>query len=73
MAFTELFLLLTAGLVLKGEVETEPGIPIPFNEALARQFTDSLPYSLTDGQRGAAWQIVGDLARARPMNRFAGG
>lgn len=72
-AFTELFLLFTAGLVIRSELATEPGIPIPFDESLAKQFVQELPFQLTDGQRSAAWQIVGDLQRDKPMNRLLEG
>ncbi len=72
-AFTELFLLFAAGLVIRSELATEPGIPIPFDEKLAKEFAEKLPYTLTDGQRASAWQIVGDLQKDKPMNRLLEG
>lgn len=73
MAFTELFLHLSAGLSIKQELATEPGISIPFDTALAQQFVASLPYTLTNAQRISAKQIFDDLERSSPMNRLLEG
>lgn len=47
--------------------------PLPFDEALMRQFVQSLPFTLTPDQRRAAWAILKDLSRPFPMNRLLEG
>ncbi len=73
MAFTELFLHLAAGLSIKEELLTEAGISIPLDTVLAKQFTEQLPYKLTDDQRRVAMRIFDDLAQTQPMNRLLEG
>ncbi len=38
-----------------------------------QQLAASLPFSLTDGQRRAAWEIIQELGNDRPMNRLLQG
>lgn len=47
--------------------------PIPFNEELAKQFVSHLPFTLTTGQRKAAWRILQDLEQGQPMRRLLQG
>ena len=47
--------------------------PVPFDEAAARGFVKALPFTLTNAQRVAAWQILQDIARPEPMNRLLEG
>lgn len=46
---------------------------IPFVEQVAKQFVANLPFSLTPGQRKAAWRILQDLALPQPMRRLLQG
>lgn len=46
---------------------------ITFNEELAKQFVAFLPFTLTTGQRKAAWRILQDLERDEPMRRLLQG
>lgn len=46
---------------------------IPFSESLAKEFVKSLPFTLTDGQRKAAWRILQDLEQPQPMHRLLQG
>lgn len=73
MAFTELFLHMLTSEVLKSQLETEPGLPIPFDEGLAKEFVAKLPFALTNSQRQAAWQIFEDLQKTHPMSRLLEG
>ena len=73
LAFDELFELITTSLIIKRDLKAEPGVAIPFDQALARRFVGSLPFTLTDDQRRAAWQILQDLAKPEPMNRLLEG
>ncbi len=73
LAFEELFYLMLASLVIKNEIKTEAAPVIKFDEAVAKQFVSSLEFELTGAQRKAAWQILQDLAKDRPMNRLLEG
>ncbi len=73
LAFEELFTLILTSLIIKREIQTNQTIPIKFNEKLAKQFVNGLPFKLTDAQRKAAWQILQDIAQTTPMNRLLEG
>ncbi|MBP9827162.1 DEAD/DEAH box helicase, partial [Candidatus Saccharibacteria bacterium] len=73
MAFSEVFCFILTGLILQREIETEPALQIAFNQTLAEQFVDSLSFQLTDSQRKVSWQILQDMASAKPMNRLLEG
>jgi ATP-dependent DNA helicase RecG len=73
MAFTELFLHMLASRVLREQWMTEPGLPIFFDETLAKDFVAQLAFRLTDSQRAAAWQIFADMRRNHPMSRLLEG
>ena len=49
------------------------GVSTPYEVELARTFTKSLPFRLTDAQRVAAHQILTDMASPGPMNRLLQG
>lgn len=73
LAFEEVFELTLAALLNKQDITKEKGIKIPFNEVLAKQFVDNLPFTLTGAQRKSAWQILQDMAKSQPMNRLVEG
>jgi ATP-dependent DNA helicase RecG len=73
LAFEEVFQLTLASLYNKYELAGEPGVPLPFDETLAKSFVQSLPFKLTNAQRATAWQIYQDMEQAQPMNRLVEG
>ncbi|MDZ7744908.1 MAG: ATP-dependent DNA helicase RecG [Candidatus Saccharibacteria bacterium] len=73
LAYEEVFSLSLASLLNKYELLQKKAVAISFQEKLARDFTDSLSFNLTDQQRKAAWQIYQDLAKTTPMNRLLEG
>lgn len=73
LGFEEVFQLTLAALLNKQEFSDEKGLPIPFNEKLARDFVSKLPFKLTDAQRKVVWQIYQDMAKPHPMNRLVEG
>lgn len=73
LAFEELFVLMLASLSIKHEIKTETAPVIEFLPDVAKEFTGSLDFTLTDAQRAAAWQILQDLAHDQPMNRLLEG
>ena len=73
LAFDELFALTLASLLNKQQFASESGVEINFNEDLAKNFTASLPYKLTNAQRKVIWQIYKDIESTTPMNRLVEG
>lgn len=73
LKFEELFLFQLRILLSKREIASSPAEPIKFYEKETKKFVDSLPFKLTDDQRRAAWQIISDLGKNRPMNRLLEG
>lgn len=57
----------------QGSFRQQTAAPFPFQEVPVRAFVQSLPFQLTTDQRVAAWQILQDLARDRPMSRLLQG
>ncbi len=73
LAFDELFLIQLQSQLVKKSLSISRGPVIKFYEAETKKFVDSLLFKLTDGQRQAAWEILKDLAKARPMSRLLEG
>ncbi len=73
LGFEEVFELMLASLLTKAEIQTEQAPPVPFDEAVVRNFVSSLPYSLTEAQRKVSWRIYQDMQLSRPMNRLVEG
>ena len=73
LGFEEVFGLSLAALLNKYELLKDQAIAIPFEESLAKDFVGHLPFTLTDEQRKAVWQIYLDLQREQPMNRLLEG
>lgn len=46
---------------------------IPFHETAIRSFVQHLPFTLTNDQRIAAWQILQDMVKPQPMSRLVQG
>jgi len=73
LGYEELFILITAGLVIRAQLAAEEAMPIPFQQRVIDDFLTTLPYKLTDAQRLAAWQIFEDLKQGHPMHRLLQG
>ena len=73
LAFEELFEMILAAQLNKQEQTKLSGWKIPFNKSVVKGFVDQLPFSLTNAQRRAAWQILQDLESDHPMNRLLQG
>lgn len=73
LGFEELFELVLASQYSRREINQQKAVPIAFNLNLAKQFVKSLPFTLTHGQRKAAWQIFKDIEKKVPMNRLLEG
>ncbi|MGF7228847.1 MAG: ATP-dependent DNA helicase RecG [Candidatus Saccharibacteria bacterium] len=73
LGFEEVFALTLASLLNKNELLQDTSVAIPFDEAVAREFTTHLPFTLTDAQKKVAWHIYQDMAKTQPMNRLIEG
>lgn len=73
LSFEEVFELSLASLLNKYDLLKDTALEIPFKEALAKQFVEHLPFTLTDAQRKAVWQIYLDMQKTHPMNRLLEG
>jgi ATP-dependent DNA helicase RecG len=73
LKFDELFLFQLQARRLRQELDASSAVKIPFKQEKIKKFVDSLPFKLTNAQRVAAWEIIKDLERGRPMNRLVEG
>ncbi|MFA4873161.1 MAG: GxxExxY protein [Patescibacteria group bacterium] len=73
LKFDELFLLQLRSALARQELTALKSTPIPFHETLTRTFVARLPFKLTTAQRKAAWEIIKDLGKGKPMNRLLEG
>ncbi len=73
LGYEEVFELSLASLLNKQAIAAERSLAIPFDEQLAKEFVGHLPFTLTDDQRKAVWQIYLDMQRPHPMNRLVEG
>lgn len=73
LGFEEVFMLSLAALLNKYDLLKDTALEIPFNEQLAKTFVGHLPFTLTDAQRKAVWQIYQDMRQTQPMNRLIEG
>ena len=73
LKFDELLRLQLFAVSLKRELKKIPAPIVSFREHETKRFVEGLPFTLTEDQRKAAWEIIGDIGRARPMNRLLEG
>jgi ATP-dependent DNA helicase RecG len=73
LGFEEVFELSLAALYNKDDLQKESSVHIAFDEKLAKEFVSHLPFTLTDAQRKAVWQIYQDMQKPQPMNRLLEG
>ncbi|MBN2884690.1 ATP-dependent DNA helicase RecG [Patescibacteria group bacterium] len=73
LGFDELFLRQLRSQTLKYQLQNKPAPKVPFQEILTRQFVNRLPFTLTAGQKQAAWEILQDINRNSPMSRLLEG
>ncbi|MCA9332076.1 ATP-dependent DNA helicase RecG [Candidatus Saccharibacteria bacterium] len=73
LGFEEVFQLTLAALLNKYELLQEVSVEVAFDEKLAKDFVKHLPFTLTDAQKRAIWQIYLDMQKSQPMNRLLEG
>ena len=72
-AFEELFYISLFVLTERKKLATVKAVSIPFPETSMQKFTKALSFQLTGAQKKAAWYILKDLEKPRPMNRLLQG
>ena len=72
-AFQEMFLVQLKTLQVKSQWENNNSLQIKFDEKLIQDFVKNLPFTLTDAQRKASFEILKDLEKPMPMNRLLNG
>ena len=73
LAFDELFVLQIGLLRQRHLWRSEPGKPLPVDDATLQDLIRDLPFELTRAQQRALRQIVSDLRSNQPMNRLLQG
>lgn len=73
LKFDELFLHQLMFSEIRRDRAVRKAHAIRLDEGFLKTFVDRLPFKLTGAQRRAAWEIVRDLAKSRPMNRLLEG
>jgi ATP-dependent DNA helicase RecG len=75
-AFEELFFLQLVALKRKFFLQHEsaiPSVPIPFDPEIIKRFFDTLPFTPTNAQKIALYEIVKDMEKNIPMQRLLEG
>jgi ATP-dependent DNA helicase RecG len=73
LAFNELFLIQLQAQIIKRSLKNRSAPKIKFLEKETREFVNNLPFTLTDAQKKAAWEILTDLEKGEPMARLLEG
>ncbi len=72
-AFDEMFLVQLKALQVKALFKTAKGEPILFDQDALKNFLSTLPFTLTNAQRKAGFEILKDMEKMQPMNRLLNG
>ncbi|MBI2633242.1 MAG: ATP-dependent DNA helicase RecG [Parcubacteria group bacterium] len=73
LKFDELLVIQLRNYLVKEELKKLHAPQIIFNLEETKNFTNSLPFQLTDDQKKSAWEIIKDMELAYPMNRLLQG
>ena len=73
LAYEELFELILAARLNRRENQKLKSASLPFKADNTKALISKLPFTLTPGQKRAAWDILQDLEKTTPMNRLLQG
>ena len=73
LAYEELFELILAARLNQNDTKKLKSTPVPYNNEKMHELLKSLPFTLTDAQKIATWEIIKDLEKSNPMNRLLQG
>lgn len=70
LAFDDFLILQCGILLIKQEMQRYISPALQFHQQEITTFVKSLPFTLTNGQRKAAWDVLQDTTQPHPMNRL---
>ena len=73
IAFGELFLIQLQSQIIRRDANACVSAESPFREKEIKKFVGGLPFQLTNAQRKAAWEILRDISKNKPMARLLEG
>lgn len=73
LGFEKMFLVQINALQIKKNWETRTAVVFPFQKDRLQKFIQKIPFTLTNAQKKASWQIIQDLGKKQPMNRLLEG
>lgn len=73
LGFEKMFLVQLNALQIKKNWEERTAIVFPFQKNRLQKFIQKIPFTLTNAQKKASWQIIQDLEKNQPMNRLLEG
>ncbi len=73
IAFDELLMISLRAKIARQDLKKESAAAMKIDEKTLREYTESLPFTLTGDQKKATWQIIKDLKKPMPMNRLLNG
>ena len=73
LAFEELFLNQLKSQIVSEKISLLSSPAIVFNEEETKRFVKGLPFTLTKEQKQAAWEIINDISKTKPMLRLLQG
>ncbi|HMT56031.1 MAG TPA: DNA helicase RecG, partial [Candidatus Saccharibacteria bacterium] len=73
VGFEELFTMMLASELNRADFAKEKAQHVSFDKSSVVEFVKKLPFTLTDDQRRAAWEILQDMTKGSPMNRLLEG
>ncbi len=73
LAFDELFLIQIQTQLIRKNLNKYKAPIIPFAKKQIKNFVNNLPFKLTNSQRKAAWEIIQDMEKDKPMVRLLEG
>ncbi len=73
LGFDELLLVQLFSRATRDDIASQQATSVPFKGQLIKDFVAALPFTLTQAQRKAAWDIIKDMQSDHPMNRLLEG
>ncbi len=73
LKFDELFILQLRAEMIRQSIKREEAPKLVFQETLIKEFVQRLPFTLTNAQKIATWEILQDIQKSEPMNRLLEG
>lgn len=73
LAFEEVFWFFARVALSSEQLKDTKGVKIDYDLEYLQKLVSGLPFTLTDGQKRAVWEIVQEMATGKPMTRLLNG